>query len=107
MRGDQDSDPGRVHEMNRHQPPAGKLLGPSPDAAEMASIANGSAAQAVLPCPLGCEVHSLASDHLAVAEPALNDQQRPPVANDLGMAVRQEMPGAHPIDIFADPDYPM
>ena len=55
MRRDQDAEARRVDEMNRHQPPAGKLLGPSPDAAEMAGIANGGAAHAVLPCPLGCE----------------------------------------------------
>jgi hypothetical protein len=105
VRRDEDAEAGSVDEMHGNEPVPGKLLGPGADAAEMAGVADGRGADPVALDPVGGEIHSLAADHLAVAEAAVDDEERPKVGDGLGMAVRREMARAHPTHVLHDPDY--
>ena len=50
------------------------------------------------------QLHGFLADHLAVAETAIDHQQRAKIGYDFGMPVRQHLPRRGPVDIFRNAD---
>ncbi len=88
--------------MERGEPGRGELLRPRADTAEMPGVPDRDYGEAVGLRPLRGERHRLEADHLAVAEIAVDQQHRTPVGDDGGVAVGEDLPGLHPVDILVD-----
>src|SRR6185437_7262408 len=93
---DEDAIAGRVDEMNRDEPGAGKLLGPCTDATEMSGVADPDSGEAAGPAAFGKQRHRLARDHLPVTEPPVDDKERAAINNDVGMPVGENLAGSQP-----------
>ena len=81
-----------------------ELLGPGADPPEMTGIADGGEGEAEFCRALGGKRHSLAADHLAVAEAAVEEEGGAAVVDHRKMPVGEDLPGLHPVDVFPDAD---
>src|SRR6185437_13773323 len=72
--------------------------------AEMSGVADGDGGKTPGSATLGEQRHRFAPNHLAVAETAVDGEQRAAVDGDLGMPVGDNLAGGEPGEILGDAD---
>ena len=81
-----------------------ELLRPGADPAEMAGVADRDGAEPKLTRALSRKLHCLARNHLAVAEPTVDDEQRGGVLDNGSVAIREQLAVSYPIHVFCRSD---
>ncbi len=90
--------------MQGYHAGGGALLRPGADAAEMAGVADGDDGEALPARPFDAERHRLLGNDLAIAEVAVDDQNRTALLGDPRTPVCAHEPAALPIHVFGDTD---
>ena len=88
-----------VDEVDRDQAVADALLGPVADAAEVMRVGQADDADAVALGALGAELHRLVAHHLAVADMAVEGEQRAAVLTHADVLVDREAAFLHRVDV--------